>query len=113
MDKPNIAGGTGITAGRDVIIKDVSGQFAAGKNTTQTQTSLSSDKERKEILKKELGGKYKWRSIDKLTSAIGFDNEKEECKEKCRNLLLKTGARRSVKKNKEMWGLMSRVGTSV
>ena len=111
MSNENIEGGTGITAGGNVTFGDVSGNVAIGGNNTLT--SSSSDKERKEILKNELGGEYKWRSIDKLTSVIGFDNEKEECKEKCRNLLLKTGARRSVKKNKEMWGLMSRVGTSV
>ena len=110
MSNKNIEGGTGITAGGNVTFGNVSGNVAIGGNNTLT--SSSSDEERKEILKNELGRKYKWRSIDILTSAIGFDNEKEESKEKCRNLLLKSGARRSVK-NREMWALISRVDTSV
>ncbi len=70
------------------------------------------DKERKEILKKELEvEQWPWRNIDGLTRVIGFDNKKEEYKEKCRQLLLEIGARRSIR-DKEMWGLKSRVGTS-
>jgi len=69
------------------------------------------DEERKEILKKELKGQWPWRNIDGLTRVIGFDNKKEEYKEKCRELLLEIGARRSFK-DKEMWGLINRVGAS-
>ena len=70
------------------------------------------DKERKEILKKELEvEQWPWRNIDGLTRVIGFDNKKEEYKEKCRQLLLEIGARRSFK-DKEMWGLISHVGAS-
>ena len=69
------------------------------------------DEKRKEILKKELEGKWQWRNINGLTRVIGFDNNKEEYKEKCRQLLLEIGARRSFK-DKEMWGLISHVGAS-
>ena len=72
----------------------------------------ASDKERKEILQKELEvEQWPWRNIDGLTRVIGFDNKKEEYKEKCRELLLEIGAKRSIR-DKEMWGLKSRVGTS-
>jgi hypothetical protein len=54
---------------------------------------------------------WPWRNIDGLTRVIGFDNKKEEYKEKCRQLLLEIGARRSFR-DREMWGLISRVGAS-
>jgi hypothetical protein len=44
MSKKIITGGTGITAGGDVTIGDVSGQVAIGENIPQTQTLSSSDK---------------------------------------------------------------------
>ena len=70
------------------------------------------DAKRREILKKELEvERWPWRNIDGLTRVIGFDNKKEEHKKKCRGLLLEIGARRSIR-DKEMWGLKSRVGTS-
>jgi hypothetical protein len=48
MSKKRIVGGTGITAGGDVHISDVSGQVAVGQNITQTQTLSALDK--KELL---------------------------------------------------------------
>ncbi len=48
MSKKKTVGGTGITAGGDVTFGDVSGQFAAGENITQTQTLSALDK--KELL---------------------------------------------------------------
>ena len=66
------------------------------------------NKKRKEILKKELEvERWPWRHIDVLTRVIGLDNKKEEC----RRLLLEIDARRS-SRDKEMWGLISRVGAS-
>ncbi len=46
--KKKVVGGTGITAGGDVSIGDVSCQVAIGENITQTQTLSASDK--KELL---------------------------------------------------------------
>ncbi len=53
MNKKTIIGGTGITAGGDVHIGDVSGQVAIGENITQTQTLSALDK--KELLDSLLG----------------------------------------------------------
>ncbi len=53
MGKKKIVGGTGITAGGDVHISDVSGQVAIGENITQTQTLSATDK--KELLDSLLG----------------------------------------------------------
>ncbi len=47
----NIIGGTGITAGGDVYISDVSGQVAIGKNITQTLSAL----DKKDLLDSLLG----------------------------------------------------------
>jgi hypothetical protein len=47
-EQKKITGGTGITAGRDVIFDDVRGQVAIGENITQIQTLSDSDK--KELL---------------------------------------------------------------
>ncbi len=53
MNEKKIIGGTGIAAGGDVHISDVSGQFAVGENITQTQTLSALDK--KELLDSLLG----------------------------------------------------------
>ena len=43
-EEKKVEGGAGITAGRDVVFGDVSGQVAIGENITQTQTLSTADK---------------------------------------------------------------------
>jgi hypothetical protein len=55
---------------------------------------------RKDVLRKLLSGaKYKWRSIDALSDAIGADDETTA------RLLLEVGARRSLAKGRNSWGM--------
>ena len=55
---------------------------------------------RKDVLKRLLSGtKYEWRSIDVLSDAIGADNETTA------RLLLEIGARRSLARGRNSWGL--------
>jgi hypothetical protein len=61
------------------------------------------DRKRQATLRAMLSGDRKWRSIRVLSGAIGADEEHT------RDLLVSIGARRSAGE-KEVWGLISRVG---
>ena len=55
---------------------------------------------RKSVLKRLLAGeKYKWRSLSTLADAIGADEETTA------RLLLEIGARRSLAKGRDSWGM--------
>jgi hypothetical protein len=72
----------------------------------QALPGLRRDEKRKRILRDMLADpRYEWRSIATLARAAGTSEER------ARELLVSIGARASTGSGRELWGLVSRVGS--